>query len=145
MLQTVFLVSQHLKNSAISAREVWAKERNTYFLERVVSRWSDEEFKDNFRVSRETFAYLCSELKPRLQRRYFVRKPLSVEQRVAITLWRLGTNNEYRSIGHLFGVGLSSVHVAVKEVCNAIVDILLPRYVKVLSGDSLQKVIRRWL
>jgi hypothetical protein len=118
MLQTVFLVSQHLKNSAISAREVWAKERNTYFLERVVSRWSDEEFKDNFRVSRETFAYLCSELKPRLQRRYFVRKPLSVEQRVAITLWRLGTNNEYRSIGHLFGVGLSSVHVGVKEVCN---------------------------
>ena len=32
-------------------------------------------------------------------------------------------NIEYRSIGHLFGVGLSSVFVSVREVCEAVVDI----------------------
>jgi transposase len=48
-----------------------------------------------------------------------VRRPLNVEQRVAITLWRLGTNLEYRSISHLFGVGLSTVCVVVHEVCTA--------------------------
>lgn len=117
------------------------KERDSSFLERAISRWSEEEFKENFRMSRETFTYLCSALKPRLQRHYIVRRPLSVEHRLAITLWRLGTNIEYRSIGHLFGVGLSSVFVSVREVCEAIVDILLPRYIKVPSGDSLRDVV----
>ena len=60
-----------------------------------------------------------------------MRGPLSVELRVAVTLWRLGINAEYRSIGHLFGVGLSTVFVAVREVCVAIVELLLPLYIRV--------------
>ena len=40
------------------------------------------------------------------------------------SLWRLGTTIEYRSLGHLFGVGLSTVCVAVHEVCTTIVDVL---------------------
>ena len=39
-----------------------------------------------------------------------------MEKRVAITLWRLGTNQEYRSVAHLFGVGTSSVCNIVHEV-----------------------------
>ena len=93
-------------------------------------------------MSRETFTYLCSELKPRLERQYLVRRPLSVKQRVAVALWRLGTNIEYRSIGHLFGVSLSSVFwAAVREVCEAVVDILLPRYIKVPAGDRLHDIV----
>ena len=60
---------------------------------------------------------------------------------MAITVWMLGTNIKYRSIGHLFGVRLSSVSVSVREVCEAIVDILLPRYIKVPSGDRLRDVV----
>ena len=60
---------------------------------------------------------------------------------MAIALWRLGTNLEYRSIGHLFGVGLSSVFVAVREVCEAIVDILLPRYIRIPPGDNICRVV----
>ena len=37
-----------------------------------------------------------------LQRRHVVHTPLFVEEIEAITLWRLGTNVEYRSIVHLF-------------------------------------------
>ena len=65
---TVFVVTRHIRQSAYSCRQVWMKERNTFFLERIVSSWSDAEFKENFRVSRVTFEYLCAELKPRLQR-----------------------------------------------------------------------------
>ena len=41
---------------------------------------------------------------------------------MAITLWRLGTNIDYCSLSHLFGVGLSTVSVAVSDVCSAIVE-----------------------
>ena len=40
---------------------------------------------------------------------------------MAITLWRLGTNIEYRSLSHPFGVDLSTVCVAVSDVCSVIV------------------------
>lgn len=139
--QAAFLASVNLKRSSLSSRQVWAKERSTSFLETTVRFWSEEEFKGNFRVSRATFAYLCSELTPRLQKSHFIRRPLSVEQRVAIALWRLGTNIEYRSIGHLFGVGLATVFCVVREFCEAVVEILLPHYINIPTGVHLQEIV----
>ena len=79
-----------------AVRTIWVKPRNHTFFDEAVREWSNEEWKANFRVSRETFRVLCTKLKPSLKRRMVVREPLSVEERVAITLWRLGTNVELR-------------------------------------------------
>ena len=103
-----------------------------------MARWDDEEWTRNFRIDRPTFCFLCTQLHPHLQRRHVVRMPLSVEERVAITLWRLGTNIEYRSIAHLFGVGLSTVGVTVHEVCTAIVNVLRQRYIGIPTGEDAQ-------
>ena len=51
------------------------------------------------------------------------------------------TNIEYRSIAHLFGVGLSTVCVTVREVCNAIVNTLFQRYIKIPTGQSAETVV----
>ena len=64
-----------------------------------------------------------------MQQKHLVRMPLSVEDRVALPLWRLGTTIEYRSLGHLFGVGLSTVCVAIDEVCTTIVDVHRHHYI----------------
>ena len=48
MSHTVFVVSRHYKRSALSSRQVWMKERDSSFLERAISCWHEEEFKDNF-------------------------------------------------------------------------------------------------
>ena len=66
---------------------------------------------------------------------------LSVEETVAITLWRLSTTIEYRSLGHLFGVGLSTVCAAVHEVCTTIVDILHHHYKRIPTGEDALKVV----
>ena len=68
------------------------------------------------------FNRLCSELKERIQRQDTrLRCAISVERRrLAITLWRLATNADYRSIGHMFGVARGTVCVIVHEVCDAI-------------------------
>ena len=63
---------------------------------------------------------------------------------MAITLWRLGTNDSYKTVGHLFGVSHSSVCLIVKEVCQAIVNKLLPIYIRIPEGDALKEVVRQF-
>ncbi|XP_064384383.1 uncharacterized protein LOC135333340 [Halichondria panicea] len=70
-----------------------------------------------------------------------MRKAVPVEKRVAITLWYLATNSDYRTIGHLFGVSKATVCIVVKEVCAAIVDVLMPRCVRIPTGHDLRTVV----
>ena len=139
------VVTRHLLLSVHQERTMWVRPRSHAFFREIVSGWDDAEWKRNFRVGRPTFSFLCLQLASVLQQREVVRKPLSVEEKVAITLWRLGTNVEYRTIAHLFGVGLLTVCVTVHEVCHAIVSILLQRYIKIPTGDSAHTVVDGFL
>ena len=57
-------------------------------------------------MNRETFVYICCQLRSRIQRvNTRMRQAISVEKRLAVTLWCLATPAEYRTIGHLFGIG----------------------------------------
>ena len=88
-------------------------------------------------MSRDTFRMLCDELRPHIERQTTVfREAISVEARVAITIWRLATNVEYRTIASLFGVGRSTVGEIVLDTCDAIANHLLPRYVCVPSDPA---------
>ena len=57
-------------------------------------------------LSEQSYLFLCRELQPHLERSDAVRIPLQLDQRVANCLWRLGINVEYRTISHLFGLGI---------------------------------------
>lgn len=110
-----------LLNSLRQRRMVWVRPKNRNFFHEIVPGWEDEEWKCNFRVGRPTFNFLCSQLQPAFQKREVVRKPLSVEEKVAITLWRLGTNVEYRSLAHLWSWFVNSLCNSARSVqcyCN---------------------------
>ena len=93
-------------------------------------------------MSQETFLCLCTELCESVERSdTIMRKAVPVEQRVALTLWFLSTNADYRTIGHLFGVSKSTVCIVTKEVCAAIVDKLLPKYIRIPGDEDLREVI----
>lgn len=82
-------------------------------------------------MSHATFLYVCNELRSSIERSDTpMRKSIPTEQRVALTLWFLATNADYRTIGHLFGVSKSTVCVVTNYVCAAIVRVLLPKYIK---------------
>ena len=68
-----------------------------------------------------------------------MRSPVSVEVRVAVTIWKLATNVEYRTLLALFGLGRSTVSEIVVETCHAIASHLLPQYVQIPLGDRLEK------
>ena len=54
---------------------------------------------------------------------------VTVEHRLAITLWCLATCCEYRTIGHLFGLARSTVCVIIHDTCTAIVNTLQSQYI----------------
>lgn len=139
------LLARRIVDGATVERHSWVRTRSRAFFPGIVSTWDGTQFKENFRVSRDTFRYLCSELQPLLEKRHNIRVPLSVQQRVALTLWRLGTTVEYRTISHLFGVGLSSVCVIVHEVCEAIVTRLGQKYIKIPQGEDILQVVDGFL
>ena len=60
---------------------------------------------------------------------------------LSITLWQLATNGDYRSIGHMFGVDKGTACVIVNDVCQAIVKVLLSKYVKFPSGEEIAEVV----
>ena len=91
-------------------------------------------------MSQATFVYVCDEIRSIIEKEDTVmRKSIPVEQRVALTLWFLATNADYRTIGHLFGVSKPTVCVVTKEVCAAIVKSLLPKYIRVLPVMALKQ------
>ncbi|KAI0212315.1 hypothetical protein LSAT2_002792, partial [Lamellibrachia satsuma] len=96
----------------------------------------------NFRMSQNTFVYLCNQLRWSLHRgNTRLQKAISVAQRVAIATWRLATNDEYRTIGHLFGVSRSSVCGIVNEVCAAILSQMMHRFIRLPTRDKLEEIV----
>ena len=87
--------------------------------------------------------FICDRLRPFLSKNATrMRRPVSVEKRVAITLWRMATNVEYRSIAHMFGVGRSTVGTVVLEVSQAIAEHLAPEFIRIAHGDELCDEVR---
>ncbi|XP_028293795.1 putative nuclease HARBI1 [Gouania willdenowi] len=117
----------------------WTTTRSTDWWERVVmTEFQPSDWLDKFRMSRETFFYLCEKLRPRLTRQdTSFRLALPLEKRVAVALWRLASNIEYRTISNLFGVGKSTVCRCVRDMCHAIVALLSSVYLRPPSDQEL--------
>ena len=58
-----------------------------------------------------------------------------------MTVWRLATNVDYRTLSELFGLGKSTVGETVIETCNAIATHLLSQYVYIPQGRKLKEII----
>ena len=72
----------------------------------VLETFTPTDWFENFRVSRQTFQYLCQKLGPLIRcQNTQLRKCVSVEKRVAITLWCLATCSEYRATCSLVWFG----------------------------------------
>ncbi|KAJ0009082.1 hypothetical protein NQD34_016497 [Periophthalmus magnuspinnatus] len=119
----------------------WSTTPRTDWWERVVmTEFQPTDWLDKFRMSRETFFYLCDKLRPRLTRQDTTfRMALPVEKRVAVSLWRLATNVEYRIISSLFGVGKSTACKCVRDVCHSIVALLSSEYMHIPSEQELEE------
>lgn len=116
----------------LPVRRVWTKPRSQLFWEETCQGWDERDWVENFRMSKEAFNRLCIELSPHISKKDTnFRKAIAVRHRVAITLYWLADTAKYRTIANLFGVGKSTVCGIVKQVCEVIVRILLPKHIYV--------------
>ena len=112
------------------------------FVDAVSGRLGDNWWKDNLRMSQDTFHILCNELRPYIQKELTnMRSPVTVEERVAVTVWKLATNIEYHTLASLFGLGRSTVGKIVLETCNIMTTKLLARYVHLPEGTRLREIV----
>ncbi|KAG6935943.1 hypothetical protein G0U57_013716 [Chelydra serpentina] len=120
-------------------RQFWAQETSTDLWDRIVLQVRDEsQWLRNFRMCKGTFLELCDLLSPALKRQDTRMRAALTVKRVAIALWKLATPYSYRSVANQFGVGKSTVGVAVMQVANAIVELLLS---KVVTLGNVQAIV----
>ncbi|PIK40731.1 putative nuclease HARBI1 [Apostichopus japonicus] len=130
-------------------RSIWVKPRSSSVCENMFVNFTDTDWKENFRVDRETFTFICDSLRPYIGKRLTVmRRPISVRTRVAITLWRLATNCEYRTLGNMFGVARNTACKIVHEVCSAINEVFREEYLKFPDAEEVVEIVKgfenRW-
>ena len=91
----------------------------------MLTQWSDQYFRESFRMDKSSFYELCNLLRTVMQRRDSnFRKALTVETRVAIGLYRLASEHcPYRTIRDIFGVGQGTACKIVRNFVHAIVEV----------------------
>ena len=130
----------YLCHAALSTCTLYRSDHWWNFI--VLTTFTAQDWIENFRMSKQPFEYLCQRLSPFLNKRDSVmRRAISVQQWVAITLWCLATPAEYCTIAHLFGVARSTVCEIVHETSLAIVRTLMTTYIKFPTGNQLERVI----
>ena len=97
--------------------------RNSGWFSNVWENYSDESFKTNFRVSRETFTSILRFIRDDRQREYpcEIFESISPEERLGICLYLQGREDYYQTISELTGCGISTVRNITHKVSNLIV------------------------
>ncbi|KAL4319237.1 hypothetical protein GQ457_18G012760 [Hibiscus cannabinus] len=123
-------------------RRLWVKNRSKDWWDKCNHPdFSDEEFKRAFRMTKATFDMICQELEPAvIKKNTMLRDAIPVRQRVAVCIWRLATGEPLRMVSKRFGLGISTCHKLVLEVCSAIKAILMPKFVQWPDDNKLKKI-----
>ena len=105
-----------------------------------------EEWKENFRRSRDTFLILCEERRPFIQKQATnMRLPVDVERQVASSLYYLSDEGCIRKTANAFGLSCQVISVIIRRVCIAITVHLGPKYIKLPSWHPLKLKLKRQL
>ncbi|KAJ9688075.1 hypothetical protein PVL29_014029 [Vitis rotundifolia] len=123
-------------------RRLWVKDRSKAWWEWCSHPdFPEEEFRRAFRMSRATFDMICDELDSAVTKKdTMLRLAIPVRQRVAVCIWRLATGEPLRLVSKRFGLGISTCHKLVLEVCAAIKTVLMPKFLQWPDDEKLKMV-----
>ena len=126
-----------------SEKTIWEKQRSReWWTDIVKGTFSDDQWMEYFRMTKVTFEILCEYLCPSFpDQARSVWEPLQLDHRVAIAVYWMASSAEYRTIANLFGVGKSTVNKCILDVCRAMAENILDKYVRFPADDDLQHVI----
>ncbi|KAI3701821.1 hypothetical protein L6452_27186 [Arctium lappa] len=119
-------------------RRLWVKTRSKDWWDKCNNPdFPDQEFRKAFRMGKDTFEMICNELTSVVAKENtMLRDAVPVRQRVAVCIWRLATGEPLRLVSRRFGLGISTCHKLVLEVCSAIKNVLMPKYLQWPDDES---------
>ncbi|KAK4372897.1 hypothetical protein RND71_008281 [Anisodus tanguticus] len=123
-------------------RRLWVKNRSKAWWDQCNSAdFPEDEFKKAFRMGKDTFELICNELSSVVAKENtMLRDAVPVRQRVAVCIWRLATGEPLRLVSKRFGLGISTCHKLVLEVCTAIRTVLMPKYLQWPDENKMQDI-----
>ncbi|XP_010247371.1 PREDICTED: putative nuclease HARBI1 [Nelumbo nucifera] len=123
-------------------RRLWVKDRSQAWWDRCNHPdFPEEEFRKAFRMGRATFDMICEELNSVVAKEdTMLRAAIPVHQRVAVCIWRLATGEPLRLVSKRFGLGISTCHKLVLEVCSAIKTVLMPKFLQWPDEEALKNI-----
>lgn len=128
-------------------RSIWAKERFELIWLQMLASIDDAEWIESFRVTKDLFEYICSELESELKpllNPLTKREPVSVEKQVGLCLYRLASSCEYRVVGKIFGLHTSTVQKHFYRVINAINKKLLRKVIYMPKENEALDISKRF-
>ncbi|XP_074286897.1 protein ANTAGONIST OF LIKE HETEROCHROMATIN PROTEIN 1 [Silene latifolia] len=123
-------------------RRLWVKDRSKAWWDECNSpEFPEAEFRKFFRMGKSTFEVICEELNSVVAKEdTMLRAAIPVKQRVAVCIYRLATGEPLRLVSKRFGLGISTCHKLVLEVCQAIRNVLMPKYLQWPNEESLKRI-----
>ena len=106
----------------------------------------EEEWRENFRMSRVSFFELCSLLGPYIERQAtHMRSPISVETQVAVVLYYLSDEGRLRKVANAFGLSRASCSIIIRRVSWAITTHLGPSFIILpLTEESVKEKVLKF-
>ena len=96
-----------------------------------------DEWRENFRMSKESFMKLCDKVKPFVQKQSpNMRSAIDVEKQLAVTLYYLSDEGRYHKVANAFGIRKSTVSETVWRVCRCISIIPGPDYIRLPKSEE---------
>ncbi|XP_033977923.1 putative nuclease HARBI1 [Trematomus bernacchii] len=91
----------------------------------------DDEWRENFRMSKASVVALTEELRPYIEKKTTnMRAPIDPLKRVAAVLYYLSDEGRLRKTANAFGVFRPALSLIIRETCRAITIHLGPKYIK---------------
>lgn len=115
------------------------------YVERVVPRYSAEEFKSHFRLYPATFEDVLSMVGPTIFPPNVTvgRKRIPARKQLLLALWHMATPDSYRSVCEKFNVGRATALRTIRRVTQALCD-LAPEFIKWPTGDDATSVMEEF-
>ena len=133
------LVSQNLK----AGRSVWELPIPQMWFEEMDSAnslYTDKDWREHFRMSRDTFDFICDLLRDELTKEdTSFRDAVPLRKRVATGIWRLANGSAFRITGLQFGLGKSTSI----DICHEFVDALVRRKYDFIKFPSTEEEVLR--
>lgn len=126
LLGMLFLLDEKRRRRRMCARRIFRRrsELSEMVLVNEMRLYDEESHVAYFRMTRATFDALMSKVGPRIAHAATHTNPISVVQRLAVTLRLLATGDSQQTVGFSFRMAKSTVHQIVKETCDALIEAL---------------------